>query len=76
MVRGGGWGGGGGTWGKFAVPMVGGGGNMGEVHPRSAPPVGQSTLRFGKIPTNASPWPRWGGGGGGGGGGGVSLIGA
>ena len=30
------------TWGKFAVPMVGGGGNMGEVHPRSAPPVGQS----------------------------------
>jgi hypothetical protein len=48
------------TWGKFAVPMVGGGGNMGEVHPRSAPPVGQSTLRFGQIPTNAPPAPGGG----------------
>ena len=39
---------------------------MGEVHPRiSAPPVGQSALRFGQIPTNAPPRPRGGGGGGG-----------
>ena len=44
----GGWGIGGG---KHGVPMVGGGGNMGEVHPRSAPPVAQSTPRFGQIPT-------------------------
>ena len=52
------------TWGKFAVSMVGGGRNMGEVHPRS---VGQCS----QIPTNAPPRPRYGGGGGG-----VSLIGA
>ena len=54
----------------YTIPMVRGGGNMREVHPRSAPPMGQSTLRFGQIPTNAPPCPR------GGGGGGVSLIGA
>ena len=53
--------------------MVGGGGNMGEVHPRSAPPVGQSTYSdLVKSPPMPHPSP----GGGGGGGGGVSLIGA
>ena len=43
------------TWGKFAVPMVGGGGNMGEVHPR------------GKVHSKSPPMPHPALGGGGGG---------